>query len=304
MTVAVGLVPPAPEQVSENEELVDTGPVLRLPLIGSAPLQLPAAVQAVALVEVQVKVDVPPPATMAGTAANAAVGTAGGGGGGGGGGGAAVTVTVAVATGLLPPAPLQVIEYDVLAASAPVLWVPLGANAPDQPPVAVQAEALVELQVSVAAPPAVRLTGLAVRLAVGSGLTVIEAELAAAESVAAPVTPTPRPQADNKSPAAIVMATAKYLATALFGVGVLKHPIPVAFPACPIIHPAARRQRRCPRRVVNDFSARYPPGAHHRAPPHVRGAHFPYYPSIRMSPIGGAMHGGLARQIFIFESTG
>jgi hypothetical protein len=241
MAVAVGLVPPAPEQVSENKELVDTGPVLRLPLSGSAPLQLPAAVQAVALVEVQVKVDVPPPATMAGTAANAAVGTAGG--GGGGGGGAAVTVTVAVATGLLPPAPLQVIEYAVLAASAPVLWVPLGANAPDQPPAALQAEALVELQVSVAAPPAVRLTGLAVRLAVGSGSTVIEAELAAAESVAAPVTPTPRPQADNESPAAIVMATDKHLATALFGVGVLKHPIPIAFPACPIIHPAVRRRR-------------------------------------------------------------
>ena len=62
-------------------------------------------------------------------------------------------MTVAVATLLEPPAPLQVNEYDVVAASGPVLWLPLAALLPFQPPEAMHEVALVEIQVSVEAPP-------------------------------------------------------------------------------------------------------------------------------------------------------
>ena len=63
--------------------------------------------------------------------------------------GAGTTVTVAVATLLVPPVPVQVKEYDVVAVRAPVLCVPLVALLPPQPPEAVHDVALVELQVSV-----------------------------------------------------------------------------------------------------------------------------------------------------------
>ena len=53
-----------------------------------------------------------------------------------------------------------------------MLWVPLDANAPLKPLVPVQAVALVELQVNVAAPPYARSVELAVNVAVGAaGLT-------------------------------------------------------------------------------------------------------------------------------------
>ena len=47
---------------------------------------------------------------------------------------------------------------------------PLAVLVPDQPPEAVQAVALVELQVSVVPPPATTAVGLAVREAVGAGV--------------------------------------------------------------------------------------------------------------------------------------
>jgi hypothetical protein len=85
---------------------------------------------------------------------------------------AAVTVTVAVAAGLVPPGPAQVSEYVVVAVSAPVLWVPLVASVPVQPPVAVHAVALVELQVRMDAPLGPTMVGFAVSVAVGAGLMV------------------------------------------------------------------------------------------------------------------------------------
>jgi hypothetical protein len=66
------------------------------------------AVQDVALVELHVSVDVPPLAIDVGFAVSVTVG-------------AGTTVTVAVATLLVPPAPLQLNEYDVVAVSALVL---------------------------------------------------------------------------------------------------------------------------------------------------------------------------------------
>jgi hypothetical protein len=63
------------------------------------------------------------------------------------------TVSVAEATGLVPPGPLQVNEYLVVAPTAPVFWVPLAASDPLQPADAVQEPAWVELQVKVEEPP-------------------------------------------------------------------------------------------------------------------------------------------------------
>src|SRR5277367_3486281 len=80
-------------------------------------------------------------------------------------------VTVAVAILLVPPAPLQVRKYDVVAASVPVPWLPLMALVPLQPPDAAQEVALVELHVSVEAPFVPTIVGYAIRVAVGTTVT-------------------------------------------------------------------------------------------------------------------------------------
>jgi hypothetical protein len=164
VTVAVAgvLVPPGPAHVSEYAVLVVSAPVLWLPLVANVPLQPPEAVHDVALVELQVSVDAPPLATFVEFAVSMAVGT-----------GLAVTVTVAATAVLVPPPPEQVSEYVVSVVKAPVLRVPLVANAPVQPPEALHDVALVELQVSVAAPPLATVVDDAVIDAVGDGGTVV-----------------------------------------------------------------------------------------------------------------------------------
>jgi hypothetical protein len=80
-------------------------------------------------------------------------------------------VTVAVTIPLVPPAPLQVRKYDVVAASAPVPWLPLVASVPLQPLDAVHEVALVELHVSVDVPPVPTTSGYAVKVAAGTTFT-------------------------------------------------------------------------------------------------------------------------------------
>ena len=126
-----------------------------MPLVPLHPL---VAVHEVALVELHVSVDAPPLATEVGFAASVTVGVPG-------------TVTVAVATLLVPPGPAQVNEYEFVAVSAPVLCVPLVALAPLQPPEATHEVALVELHVSVEAPPLATEVGFAVNVTVGAGAT-------------------------------------------------------------------------------------------------------------------------------------
>jgi hypothetical protein len=88
-------------------------------------------------------------------------------------------VIVAVAAVLVPPAPVHVNEYVVLAVSVPVGWLPLVAFVPAKvPPVAVQDVALVELQVSVEVPPLAIDVGFAVSVAVGTGAMVTVADAA------------------------------------------------------------------------------------------------------------------------------
>jgi hypothetical protein len=156
-----------------------------VPLAANVPLQPPEAVHDVALVELQVSVEVPP---EGGLAVSMAVGT-----------GLAATVTVAATAGLVPPVPVQVSEYVVSVVRAPVLWLPLVANAPPQSPVAVHDVALVELQVSVEDPPLATAVGLAVSVAVGT-------DGGGSEVVTG--TPDP-PQAASSSTAPIVIARAK-----------------------------------------------------------------------------------------------
>ena len=108
VAVAGALVPPVPVQVSVYAVLVVNAPVFTAPLAGFVPLQPPEAMQDVALVELQVRVDDPPPAMVGGLAVRVAVG-------------AEAMVTVAAVGILVPPVPIHVNEYIVLAVRAPVL---------------------------------------------------------------------------------------------------------------------------------------------------------------------------------------
>ena len=143
--------------------MVVRAPVLWVPLEAFAPANMPPVpMHAVALVELQVSVEDPPLAIGIGLAVSVAVGT-----------GLAVTVTVAAAAVLVPPVPVQVSEYVVSVVKAPVLWLPPVANAPVQPPEALQDVVFVELQVSIAAPPLLTMVGDADIDAVGAGGTVV-----------------------------------------------------------------------------------------------------------------------------------
>ncbi len=157
-TVDGPLVPPVPVHVTAYEVGIAIAPVDCVPLVTLVPLQPPEAVHEVAFVEFQVSVEEPPLATVVGFAVSVTVG-------------AGITTTVAPATLLVPPVPLHVKVYDVLAASAPVLSVPLVALLPLQPSEAVQDAAFVELQVNVEAPPLAMEVGLAVSMTVGAGTT-------------------------------------------------------------------------------------------------------------------------------------
>lgn len=128
-----------------------------VPLIALVPDQAPEAVQEVALVEDQLNVEVPPLETLVGLALSETLGAA------------ADTVTVADCVAD-PPAPVQVSMYLVVAFSAAVLFEPLIASDPLQPPEAVHAVALVADQLNIDAAPLLSVLGLAVSVTAGAGL--------------------------------------------------------------------------------------------------------------------------------------
>lgn len=128
-----------------------------MPLIALVPDQAPEAVQEVALVEDQLNVEVPPLETLVGLALSETLGAA------------ADTVTVADCVAD-PPAPVQVSMYLVVAFSAAVLFEPLIASDPLQPPEAVHAVALVADQLNIDAAPLLSVLGLAVSVTAGAGL--------------------------------------------------------------------------------------------------------------------------------------
>ncbi|MFO1427736.1 MAG: hypothetical protein U1F11_12355 [Steroidobacteraceae bacterium] len=99
-----------------------------------------------------------------------------------GGGVAAATVTLAVPAPL-PPGPVQVSVKVLVPAvvSAGVVSVPELARLPVQPPLAVQAVALVAFQLSWVVPPFATLEGFAESATVGTGGSTVTFALAAAE---------------------------------------------------------------------------------------------------------------------------
>jgi len=120
------------------------------------PLHPPDAVQAVAFEELQVNTPALPAATTLALAVSTAVG---------------ITFTVLLAGMLAPPAPLQIIEYVVLVASAGMVCTPFNALVPLQPPDASHVVAFVDVQVSTMALPAVTVCALALSVVVGTTLT-------------------------------------------------------------------------------------------------------------------------------------
>jgi len=124
-----------------------------VPLVASAPLQPPEAVQDLALVELQLSAAGLPLATDVGFAVTEAVGT---------------TLIPALNAGLMPPGPLHVSTKVEFLVRGPVLCVPFGANVPLHASEAVHEVALVELHVSVAAPPLRTAMVLVSKVAVGT----------------------------------------------------------------------------------------------------------------------------------------
>jgi hypothetical protein len=152
-------VPPAPVHVRANAEFAVSGPVEALPEVALLPLQLPEAEQAVALVDDQVNVEAPPESTVDGTAASDTEGPCGADGG-------AVTFAVTVWPAV-PPEPLQVSVYDVVAARAPVDSAPVRFLGPLQPPDASHADAFDEDQLRLAAALCCTVSGATARATLG-----------------------------------------------------------------------------------------------------------------------------------------
>jgi hypothetical protein len=69
---------------------------------------------------------------------------------------------------VLPPLPVHVNVYVLVAERELIAWLPEAAFAPDQAPVAAQLEALLEDQVSCVEPPCATVAGAAVSETVGA----------------------------------------------------------------------------------------------------------------------------------------
>jgi hypothetical protein len=132
--------PPGPVQVSVYVEEAVRVPVDCEPFTALVPDQAPEAVQAVAFAEDQLSIALAPLAIALGPTLKLTVGV----------GDLTETVVDCVA---LPPGPLQVKVYVVLASTAPVDSVPRVALLPDQPPEAVHAVELVDDQAMAVLPP-------------------------------------------------------------------------------------------------------------------------------------------------------
>lgn len=125
-----------------------------LPLAAVLEVQPPVAVQVVAAVEDHVSVEEPPAATLLGLAVTTTLGFG-------------TTVTVAAPLDV-PPAPVQLIVKTVVALMPETSWLPLVVVLLVQLPEARHEVALLELHISVAAPPARMLAGFAVTTTTGA----------------------------------------------------------------------------------------------------------------------------------------
>ena len=149
-------LPPSPLQLSVNVLLAAvSAPVLAVPLVARLPDHAPEAVQLVALVDDHVSELLPPLDTLVGFAVSVTVGA----------GAVVVTVTDRLVE---PPLPAHDNVNVVFAVSAEVVWLPLVALEPLQPPEAVQLVALVVVHVRVDEPPLTTEAGLAVSVTDGA----------------------------------------------------------------------------------------------------------------------------------------
>jgi hypothetical protein len=156
--------PPEPLQVSVNDVVDVSAPVLCEPLVALLPVQPPVAVQLLAFVLLHVSVELDPDAMLCGLAPSDTVG------------GGAVTVTTTLLC-VDPPAPEQSSVYVVVVVSAPVDCVPLTPLLPDQPLLAVQLVASVVDHVSVELLPLTMLVGFPVNVSVGAAANTVTVTL-------------------------------------------------------------------------------------------------------------------------------
>ncbi len=184
--------PPAPVQVSAKAEFAVRGPVDALPDVDLLPLQLPEAVHAVALVDDHVSVEPLPEFTVDGAADRLTEGPCGTEGG-------AITFAVTVWPAV-PPDPLHVSVYDVVATSAPVDSVPASSFAPLQPPEASHSEAFDDVQLRLAAAVCCTVSGATSRATLGgagSGAGAGAGVVGAGEEVGVSAVPPPEQAASN-----------------------------------------------------------------------------------------------------------
>jgi len=137
--VELDAVPPVPVQLRVYVLAAVKAPVDWLPDRVADPVKPDVQEQEVALVELQVIVVEPPEGTVEAEAVIETVGT-----------GAILTVADAC---LVPPPPVQLRVYVLVAVKAPVDWLPDRVVVPVKPDVQEQEVALVELQVIVVEPP-------------------------------------------------------------------------------------------------------------------------------------------------------
>jgi hypothetical protein len=149
-------LPPAPEHASVNVRVAVSEPVLSLPESALFPDQAPEAEHEVAFVVDQLRVELEPDCTVVGFAEIMTVG-------------APATRTV-TESGVDPPAPVQVSVYVVWPVRGPTDWLPCVFFEPLHPPLAVQLEALLVVQLRVELPFSATVVGLAIRFTVGGGV--------------------------------------------------------------------------------------------------------------------------------------
>lgn len=152
-------VPPVPVHEIVKVLVAVRGPVDCEPDKAFAPDHAPDAVHVAAFVDVQVNVEAPPLGTVVGSARTESVGT---------GGGVELTTATVTDSVVVPPAPVHVSENALVACKGPVDCAPEGGRAPDHAPLAVQDEAFVDDQASVAEPPLSTLAGLALSETLGA----------------------------------------------------------------------------------------------------------------------------------------
>ncbi len=155
--VDLAIEPPGPAHVSVNVDDADSGPVVAEPDVGRLPDHAPLAVHELALADDHVRFEAAPLGTVVGVALSVSVGE-----------GEPLAIVTVADLDTVPPLPVHARVYVRDELRAPVEYVPLVGLVPDQPPEAVQFDALVLLHASVELVPLGPDVGLALSDNVGA----------------------------------------------------------------------------------------------------------------------------------------